>query len=185
MTPTPPDPFSACWAELGPKEGGYSDDPNDSGGETNHGITARVARRAGYMGAMRDLTPGAAKLIGRTEYWDKLKLDQVAPLSYDVARELFDTSFNMGPVIAGLFLQRSLNVFNGQGKFYSDVTTDGQVGSMTVGALKSYLGRRGTEGSMVLMRALNGLQCARYILLAESRAKDEEYVYGWIRARVV
>ena len=36
-------------------EGGYVDDPSDSGGETNYGITKAVARRYGYAGHMRDL----------------------------------------------------------------------------------------------------------------------------------
>ena len=33
-------------------EGGHVNDPNDAGGETNHGITAAVARDHGYTGPM-------------------------------------------------------------------------------------------------------------------------------------
>ena len=37
------------------REGGYSNHPADRGGETIWGITAAVARRNGYAGAMRSM----------------------------------------------------------------------------------------------------------------------------------
>ena len=45
------------------KEGGYSNNPNDSGGETMWGITAAVAREVGYTGAMKDMTRAQAIAI--------------------------------------------------------------------------------------------------------------------------
>jgi len=38
---------------------------------------------------------------------------------------------------------------------------------------------------LVLCRALNCLQGAYYIELAERREKDERFVYGWLKNRVV
>ena len=32
------------------REGGYVDEPDDSGGETNYGVTKAVARANGYRG---------------------------------------------------------------------------------------------------------------------------------------
>ncbi len=40
-------------------EGGYSNDPDDPGGETNWGVTLRTARANGYTGNMIDMTPPA------------------------------------------------------------------------------------------------------------------------------
>ena len=44
-------------------EGGVVNDPNDSGGATNFGITEQVAREYGYTNDMRDLPRVAAVRI--------------------------------------------------------------------------------------------------------------------------
>ena len=51
------------------REGGYTNHPADRGGETNHGITAAVARANGYAGTMRDLPLDTALTIYRKLYW--------------------------------------------------------------------------------------------------------------------
>ena len=38
------------------REGGYTNNPNDKGGETNFGITVAVARAFGYTGPMTSMT---------------------------------------------------------------------------------------------------------------------------------
>ena len=66
-------------------EGGYVNDPSDSGGETNWGITKRVALKNDYTGAMRDMPKSLASEIYVKRYWDALALDQVEHLSDIVA----------------------------------------------------------------------------------------------------
>ena len=56
-------------------EGGYVFDPDDSGGETNFGITKDVARAYGYTGCMRDLTRDQAFDIYVARYWDAVRGD--------------------------------------------------------------------------------------------------------------
>ena len=162
-------------------EGGYVNDPSDSGGETNFGITVAVVRANGYNGAMRDLPRSVAFDIYSAKYWDAVKGDGLAKLSELVAEEVVDTSVNMGPGRAGEFLQRSLNVLNNQAKLYADLVVDGAIGPATVSALRGYLGTRDEE---TLAKALNCLQGAYYITLAERREKDERFVYGWFKNRV-
>ena len=162
-------------------EGGYVNDPSDSGGETNFGITVAVARQFGYVGAMRNMPRSTAFDIYSAKYWDAVKGDDLAKLSELVAEEVVDTSVNMGPGRAGKFLQRSLNVLNNRGSLYLDLTVDGAIGNATISALRAYLNGRGEE---TLVTALNCLQGAYYITLAERREKDERFVYGWVKNRV-
>jgi len=166
------------------REGGYSNNLADSGGETMYGITAGVARANGYTGPMRDMPRATAERILAIQYCDVIALDQLEGLSVPIAAEMADTAVNMGPAVAGRFLQRALNVFNKGGTLYPDLTVDGKPGARTVAALRSFLLLRGKDGEAVMLKALNCLQGARYIELAEGREKDEAFVYGWIANRV-
>lgn len=176
--------FDDALAALGPIEGGYTNDPADSGGPTNFGITEATARAFGYYEEMRDMPKAVAEWIYRKRYWDALTLDTVALIAPEVAKELFDSAVNCGTEVAGKWLQRALNVLNNAGAMYADVAADGRVGAITVAALREYVSARGAEGVTVLLRALNALQGAFYIGLAESTPKDERFVYGWLLKRV-
>jgi lysozyme family protein len=163
-------------------EGGYVNDPSDSGGETNFGITEAVARANGYVGPMELMPREVAFDIYSAKYWDSVAGDELLALSPEIAEEVVDTSVNMGPARAGKFLQRALNVLNKATGLYADVAVDGAIGPATIRALHAYLtARDGKE----LAKALNCLQGAFYIELAEKREKDERFVYGWLKNRVV
>ncbi len=170
--------------ELIGREGRYSYSPNDSGGETMWGVTAHVARANGYQGAMSQMPRAAAVAIYRNEYFVKPGFDKVYALSQPIAEELFDTGVNMGVSIPGPWLQRALNALNRQQADYQDITVDGQIGPGTIAALRAFLGRRGAEGEKVMVRALNCLQGARYIEIAEKREANETFAYGWLLNRV-
>ncbi|WP_278002867.1 glycosyl hydrolase 108 family protein, partial [Bacillus thuringiensis] len=81
-------------------EGGYVNNPNDKGGETNYGITIAVARANGYAGPMRDLPASVARQIYVKQYVAAPGFDKIAPVSIPVAAELVDTGVNMGPQVA-------------------------------------------------------------------------------------
>lgn len=165
-------------------EGGYVNDPSDSGGETNWGITIAVARAYGYKGKMIDLPRNIAFKIYSTKYWDINRLDDIAAMSEMIAEELADTGVNMGVRRAGRFLQRSLNALNDRGNVYDDIVVDGLIGNGTIKALEFYIRARKEVGLLVLFRMLNALQGARYVELAERREKDERFIYGWFKHRV-
>jgi lysozyme family protein len=161
-------------------EGGYVNDPNDAGGETNHGITIAVARANGFAGPMRDLPRSLALAIYRKRYVDDPGFAKVAAICPSIGAELVDTGVNMGPATAAMFLQRALNGLNRGGKDYPDIAADGRVGPGTLAALKAYRDRRGSEGERRLLILLNALQGARYLALAEGRAANESFLYGWL-----
>jgi lysozyme family protein len=178
------DPFDAIDAPTAAAEGGYVNNPADPGGETNRGITVAVARQAGYAGRMIDLTAAQAKAIRRKLYWTDPGFDNVASVSVAVARELYDTGVNCGVGIAGQFLQRALNVLNRGGADYADVPVTGKVGPLTVAAMRALFARRAALAEPVLLTALNCLQGARYIQLAEARESLEAFEFGWLENRV-
>lgn len=111
--------FDDAWMTLVGNEGGYTNNPNDPGGETMWGITARVARASGYMGPMPELPLDTAKSIAKKLYWDPLKLDQFDPR---VAFQILDANYNGGhPVI---WMQGA-----------AGVQVDGILGAQTVAAV--------------------------------------------------
>jgi lysozyme family protein len=165
-------------------EGGYSDDPSDSGGKTNWGITEKVARDYGYKGDMSEIPRGTAIRIVELFFWNPLNLDTIEQMSEPLAYELLDTAVNQGVYRAGEYLQRCLNALNNQAKHYDDLNIDSIVGPKTLRALGQYLSRRGLDGEEVLLRSINALQGAFYISLTERRQKDERFLFGWMKNRV-
>lgn len=113
--------------ELIKNEGGYSNDPNDPGGETMYGIPIATARRHGYMGKMRDMPLSTAEQIFKEDYWPSA-FDQIDPV---VAFEVFDAAVNSGVRQAVKWLQRAAGVID-----------DGYMGMVTIEAVKSFEPRR-------------------------------------------
>jgi len=166
------------------REGGYVNHKADRGGATNYGITLATAMKYGYIGDMKQFPMEKAYNIYATEYWDANALDEMLPISEKITEEVFDTGVNMGPPVAGTFLQRSLNVLNVDENTYDNLLVDGVVGNRTLSALGDYLLERGEEGEKVLFKMLNSLQGARYIKIAEANTTQELFVYGWFRTRI-
>lgn len=171
-------------------EGGFrlTNDALDAGGMTWAGISRRF--NAGWPGwdlidsgdRGSDTLQQMTRDFYAVKYWNSVRGDDLAALSEHVAREVVDTAVNMGVARAGGFLQRALNVLNDRGTLYADLVVDGAIGPRTVEALGQYLA---TRNELALSRALNCLQGAFYIELAERREKDERFVYGWLVNRVV
>jgi lysozyme family protein len=166
-------------------EGGYTNNPNDAGGETNFGITKAVAVANGYTASMKDMSKAQALSIYQQQYFYAPGFDKVSLVLPSVAGELFDTGVNMGVSVASKFFQRALNALNNQGKHYPDITVDGQIGNGTINALKALVAKRGEDDAeTVILKALNCLQGARYIDIAEARPANEDFVFGWLMQRV-
>jgi lysozyme family protein len=168
-------------AILGVEGEDHTDHPDDSGGSTKWGVTETVARAYGYLGKMSEMPRQIAFDIYSRRYWDSVQGDSLATLSEAIAEEVVDTGVLMGPVTAIKFLQRALNVFNVKQTLYPDVAVDGVAGPATFRALAKYLTKRSEK---TLCKALNCLQGAGCIELAEQREKDETFVYGWLNRRV-
>lgn len=167
------------------REGGYVNDPKDSGGETKYGWTRKALREMGWFGAVKDLDKQAAFDLYYRRFITLSGYKQIIDISEAVGEELVDTAVNMGEVWAGKFLQWSLNALNNEAKMYPDIVDDGVVGPATARTFKRYMVLRGAEGEVVMLRALNCFQGARYMELAQKYPKNERFAYGWLRSRVV
>jgi len=165
-------------------EGGFTDHPDDRGGPTRWGITEAVARSHGYEGEMRDFPREQAAAIYKQNYWMRPGFDRVAQLAPSLAADLFDTAVNMGSGTATLFLQRALNALNRNGRDYDDIAVDRKIGPRTLAALDAFLRQRGAKGEDVLLKAVEALQGARYIELAERRSANEAFLFGWLNKRI-
>lgn len=100
-------------------EGGYVNDPQDPGGETNWGISKRSYPHVDIA----ELTRDEAKEIYRRDYWQAARCDE-----YDAAIgfQLFDAAINSGIGNAVRFLQRAVGVAD-----------DGHVGPVTIQAINA------------------------------------------------
>lgn len=104
-------------------EGGYVNDPQDPGGETNWGITKRVAQQHGYNGSMRDMPKETAREIYRKSYWENKLMPYIMN---DLALYMLCFEVHSGYTQAVKTLQRSLGV-----------VADGVAGINTLNALSN------------------------------------------------
>lgn len=170
--------------DLIQREGGYVDNRDDRGGATCWGITEAVARANGYMGDMRSLPRGFAEAVYTKRYINDPGFAKVLAISSLIGEEMIDTGVNMGVSHPGPWLQRILNALNQQQRTFPDLVVDGQLGAATLGALKTVIRQRGRDGEIVIARALNCQQGARYLDITENREQNESFFYGWMLNRV-
>lgn len=115
--------FDTAFDRILSHEGGYSNHPDDPGGETMWGVTIAVARANGYTGPMRSMPRETAKAIYRSQYWDKVQADR---MPFPVAFQVFDAAVNHGAAQAAKLLQRA-----------AGVADDGIIGPKTLAAVAS------------------------------------------------
>ena len=97
---------------------------------------------------------------------------------------MFDTGVNMGTGTATGFLQRALNALNRNGRDYADIAVDRKMGAATLSAPSAFFDKRGRAAEHVLLKAMDELQGAHYVRLAEARPSQEAFLYGWLLNRI-
>ena len=160
-------------------EGGYSNDPADSGGETNLGITAGTLMRA-FKGNIvnhfdvKRLTLSEAKKIYREYYWKPVKCDQ---LPYPLDGLVFDTAVNCGCGTAVKTLQRTLDCFIDE-----QIEIDGGWGPQTQASLDYVLDEFPIEA---ICRVYQYYKTWYYWAITEKASKNKKFIWGWLRNRVI
>jgi len=137
-------------------EGGYVNDPKDSGGETKFGITKRTYPNVD----IKNLTIAEAEAIYKRDFWDRLKGDDIA--SDDVAYEIFDTAVNMGVRTSSKLAQMVIGAY-----------PDGIIGQKTLEELN------GADVELFVAK-FKLSKVARYTYLAKKYPKNRKFFFGWI-----
>ncbi|MBG6116804.1 lysozyme family protein [Sphingobium sp. JAI105] len=158
-------------------EGGYVNHPNDPGGETNMGVTRKVAVEHGYTGPMKALPRDVAVSIYYQSYLVKPGYVPLIALDPAVTTELFDTSVNMGPARPSRFFQQSLNEICPALK----LKVDGQVGPATVAG---YARCQQTLLCQAMLPRLDAKQLAEYDRLIRANPKLKVFRKGWVNHRI-
>lgn len=145
------------------EEGGFSDDPRDPGGATEHGVTLAVFRKVmknpGLTAAdLRSITPEQEMEVYKPGYWNAVRGDDL-PSGIDLMT--FDFGMNCGPGESEMLLQEAAGLTG------DDV--DGVLGQMSMAAIS-----RGSPSDLIAK--LVGMQKAHYRSLRTFRF----FGAGWL-----
>tara|TARA_R100000655_G_scaffold63402_1_gene101859 strand:- start:161 stop:640 length:480 start_codon:yes stop_codon:yes gene_type:complete len=139
-------------------EGGYVDDPTDSGGETNFGISKRA-----YPGEdIKGLTVERAKELYKRDYWDRFRVSQ---LPERIRHIYVDMCINMGGGRATKILQEACNSKNSY-----KIDVDGGIGKDTIKASANLEDFR-----------LRAYRVMFYTELVMKKPEQERFWVGWFR----
>lgn len=132
-------------------EGGYVNDPNDPGGETNWGISKRAFPHVD----IKNLSKQDAELIYKKNYWEPMKCEKYPAILRLAA---FDCAVNQGVLYASTTLQKLLFV-----------PVDGIIGPVT-------LNKMGEVSANELLLSFLKARAERYIYTKNF----ELYGRGWL-----
>ena len=182
--------FKTAYEKTMKHEGGWANDPDDSGGMTWKGIARNYhpnwdgwtiidsikmgKTESQFEPLLFASSPLQIKVLEfyKKEFWDVIKLDKVT--NQDIANELFDTGVNMHHSVAAEFLQRSLNATNRNGKDYPDIDEDGEIGPQTLGVLNAH------PRPAQILKLLNCQQGTRYMDICRKRPSQEKFMTSWL-----
>lgn len=161
-------------------EGGYVNNRNDPGGETNMGVTKRVAVAHGYTGPMRTMPREVATSIYYQDYIVKPGYLPLADIDAPVMSELFDTAVNMGSPRPSRWFQQSINEICG-----ARLAVDGKVGAGTITAYRTCQPRLGaTKLCVTMLNSLDAKQAAEYRRLVANNPSLRVFLKGWLKNRI-
>jgi lysozyme family protein len=138
-------------------EGGYVNDPDDPGGETNFGI----AKRSHPDVDIANLTKDGAKEIYKEHYWDRNKVED---LPEDLRHIYFDMCVNQGRGRAVKIMQRAANAKG------ADLVVDGGMGPKTIAAMDG-----------VELQRVRAYRVKYYADLVTRKPDLEKFYFGWFR----
>lgn len=171
--------FTARW------EGCLSDDAADRGGLTHWGVSmaflsdfARSKRGAALLASIgveplpvcretiKALTKNQAEIIFKSEFWDRLNLDEL-PLKMGVL--LYDAAVNSGRTQSVKLAQRGFNICS----CGDTLEVDGVLGSLTIGALSRHNTQR-------VRQSILDARADFYREIVNRRPSQRVFLRGWL-----
>jgi lysozyme family protein len=170
--------LNAAMKLLFKDEGGFVDNPEDPGGPTNYGISARFLTDAhlfqydrngnGIIDAedMKELSINDAKTIYRTYWWDLYGYDRIE--NEHIATKLLDEAVNLGQISAVRQMQRAINVLAKS----EELIEDGKMGLKTIDAINQ-------TNSLNLLEAFETVCAKYYDKLIANNPNLKVFSKGW------
>lgn len=155
------------------REGGFVDNPDDSGGPTKYGITiatlSRYIGRTASRSEVENLSEDVAREIYEKNYYIAPHIDQ---LPESIQPFIFDCAVNHGPRQAIRFVQSACN----QAGYTPPLSTDGVMGPNT---------RKGAEWAEkemgeAFLKALIEERRNFYLAIVEARPSQKVFLKGWL-----
>jgi lysozyme family protein len=158
-------------------EGGWCCNPNDTGGETNFGISMRFIQNEGVTLAelgLSDLNPGSlknlkvnnAKNIYKKYFWDNNKYSQINDQTS--ATKVFDACVNMGPKRAHILAQQAVNKLGG------NLTVDGSLGPKSIAAINNC-------DPVSFVKEMANQMANFYQNLVKTKPQMQIFLKGWLK----
>ena len=142
-------------------EGGYVNDPDDPGGETNMGITKRDFPQLDIV----NLIVEQAKEIYKEKYWDSVKGNQIS--NQKVANQIFDFGVNAGTKRS---IKKAQEVLK---ETFNVMVVDGIIGNQTVGTLNSF------DSDLFVVKFK--LKRIEYYTAIAKKASLRKFLYSWVK----
>lgn len=139
-------------------EGGYVNDPQDPGGETNYGISKRQYPELD----IKKMTMHQAIDIYKKDYWDKHNIDCIT--NSELAKIVFCTGVNIGMEKAIRYLQEACNIVG------AILKEDGIIGMQTSLFVNNF------RHQTALIVAYKYIITRYYISLNKKR-----FIVGWLK----
>ena len=166
--------FEPAIAVVLAHEGGWVDDPDDPGGETNFGISSLIISREGLTsidlgldpvtaaqgGWLKAMTVDAAKNIYRRLFWDRYLYGRIEDQT--CATKVFDAAVNLGPARAHQFAQ-----------FVAQCPVDGIFGPETCRAINACAPADFLEGFTAQL-------VGYYQGLVEAKPRLGKFLHNWL-----
>lgn len=166
-------------------EGGLSDNPNDKGGITNHGVSLRYAKDIGLdldgdhdtdSDDIRMVTPAVAVDLFINDFFEKPKFGS---LPSSLHAQMFDMAVNHGPARPVMILQRVLNQISAMAPDVvpERLDEDGRIGGMT---RKAAIAADTAMGAF-LTNAVVWEREKFYRQIVENDASQAVFLNGWLK----